>query len=213
MRMKTSEELARQHTASYSTHMLTPLFLGKLDHKVEVGSTSFLHRYTFTHPSAFLSLGQVQLILKDSVMETVHLMTPSWVGCPYFMLSQHVLLYLSLSLSSSLQTPWGQEGICISNALYSFKHKVQLSSVTHSCLASLSITNSWSLLKSMPIELVMPSNHLILCMPLLLPPSIFPSIRVFSNESALHIRQPKDWGFSFKISWSSRCRQILFDCT
>ena len=104
MRMKISEELARQHTASYSTHMLTPLFLGKLDHKVEVGSTSFLHRYTFTHPSAFLSLGQVQLILKDSVMETVHLMTPSWVGCPYFMLSQHVLLYLSLSLSSSLKS-------------------------------------------------------------------------------------------------------------
>ena len=57
--------------------------------------------------------------------------------------------------------------------------------------ASLSITNSWSLLKLLSIQLVMPSNHLILCHPLLLPPSIFPSIRVFSNESALHIRWPK----------------------
>ena len=66
--------------------------------------------------------------------------------------------------------------------------------------ASLSITNSWSLLKLMSIELVMPSNHLILCRPLLLPPSIFPSIRVFSNESVLHIRCPKYWSFSFSIS-------------
>ena len=69
--------------------------------------------------------------------------------------------------------------------------------------ASLSITNSWSLPKLMSIELVMPSNHLILCRPLLLLPSIFPSIRVFSNESALHIRWPKYWGFSFSISPSS----------
>ena len=62
--------------------------------------------------------------------------------------------------------------------------------------ASLSITNSCSLLKLMSIESVMPSNHLILCHPLLLLPSIFPSIRVFSNESALHIRWPKYWSFS-----------------
>ena len=66
--------------------------------------------------------------------------------------------------------------------------------------ASLCITNSWSLLKLMPIQLVMPSNHLILCRPLLLLPSIFPSIRVFSNESVLLIRWPKDWSFSFSIS-------------
>ena len=66
--------------------------------------------------------------------------------------------------------------------------------------ASLSITNSRSLLKFMFIELVMPSNHLILCRPLLLPPSIFPSIRVFSNESILHIRWPQYWSFSFSIS-------------
>ena len=65
---------------------------------------------------------------------------------------------------------------------------------------SLSITNSWSLLKLISIESVMPSNHLILCHLLLLLPSIFPSIRVFSNELALHIRWPKYWSFSFNIS-------------
>ena len=65
------------------------------------------------------------------------------------------------------------------------------------------ITNSWSLLKLMSIELVVPSNHLILCRPLLLLPSIFPSIRVFPNESALRIRWPKYWNFSFNISPSN----------
>ena len=69
--------------------------------------------------------------------------------------------------------------------------------------ASLSITNSQSLLKLMSIESVMPSNHLILCHPLLLPPSIFPSIRVFSNELALRIRWPKYWSVSFNISPSN----------
>ena len=69
--------------------------------------------------------------------------------------------------------------------------------------ASLSITSSWSLPKLMSVELVMPSNHLILCHPLLLPSSIFPSIRVFSNELVLHIRWPKDWSFSFHISPSN----------
>ena len=69
--------------------------------------------------------------------------------------------------------------------------------------ASQSITNSWSLLKLMSIELVMPSNHFILCHPLLLLPSIFPSIRIFSSESVLHIRWPKYWSFSFNISPSN----------
>ena len=69
--------------------------------------------------------------------------------------------------------------------------------------ASLSITNSQSIFKLMSIELVMPSNHLILCFPLLLPPSIFPSTRVFSNESVLHFRWPKYWSFSSNISPSS----------
>jgi len=75
--------------------------------------------------------------------------------------------------------------------------------------ASLSIANSWSLFKLMFIELVMLSNHLILCRPLFLPASIFPSIRVFSNESVLHIRWPKYWSFSFSISPSSEYSGLI----
>ena len=75
--------------------------------------------------------------------------------------------------------------------------------------ASLSITNSQSLLKFMSIELVMPSNHLILCCPLLLLPSIFPSIRVFSNKSIFHIRWPKYWSFSFNIRPSNECSGLI----
>ena len=70
-------------------------------------------------------------------------------------------------------------------------------------VGNLSITNSWSLLKLTSIELVIPSNHLILCHPVLLPPSIFPSIRVFSNESVLHIRWPIYCSFSFSVSPSN----------
>ena len=75
--------------------------------------------------------------------------------------------------------------------------------------ASLSITNSQSLLKLTSIESVMPSNHLILCRPLLLPPSIFPSIRVFSNGSVLHIRWLKYWSFSFNISPSNEHSELI----
>ena len=74
---------------------------------------------------------------------------------------------------------------------------------TAACQASLSIVNFWSLLKLMSFESVMPSNHLTLCCPLLLPPSIFPSIRVFLSESVLRIRWPKHWSFSFSISPSN----------
>ena len=75
--------------------------------------------------------------------------------------------------------------------------------------ASLSITNSWSLLKLLSIESVMPYNHLILCHPLLLLTSIFPSIRVFFSESVLHIRWPKYWSFSFSISPSSEYSGLI----
>ena len=74
---------------------------------------------------------------------------------------------------------------------------------TATCQASLSIMSSWGLLKVMSIEAVMPSNHLILCRPLSFPPSIFPCIRVFSNESVLHIKWPNYWSFSFSISPSN----------
>ena len=76
--------------------------------------------------------------------------------------------------------------------------------------ASLSFTNSWSLLKLTPIRSVMLSNHLTLCRPLLLPPSIFPSIRVFSNESSLHMRWPKYWRFSFSISPSNEYSGLIY---
>ena len=77
------------------------------------------------------------------------------------------------------------------------------------CQASLSIGNSRSLLKLMSIESVMPSNYLILCCPLLLPLSIFPSIRIFSNESVLLIRWPKYWSFSFSISPSNEYSELI----
>ena len=75
--------------------------------------------------------------------------------------------------------------------------------------ASLSITNSWSLPKLMSLESVMPPNHLIFCHPLLLLPSIFPNIRVFSNESGLHIRWPKYWSFSVSISPSNEHPELI----
>ena len=96
---------------------------------------------------------------------------------------------------------------------------ILISSVAQSCLfatpwtmarqASLSITNSWSLLQLMSIESVMPSNHLILCRPRLLLASTFPSIRVFSNDSDLRIRCPKYWSFSFSISPSNKYSGLI----
>ena len=136
----------------------------------------------------------------------------------------------SLYSCCSHYSPWGQTQLNKNNDTKSyliyfwglrhgdmsdpFSESVQFSSVAQSCLtlcnpmdgacqASMSITNSQSLLKLMSIELVMPSNHLILCCPLLLLPSIFPSIRVFSKESVLHIRWPKYWSLSFSISPSN----------
>ena len=81
---------------------------------------------------------------------------------------------------------------------------------TAACQASLSITNSQSLLKLMSFESVMPSSHLILCCPLLLSPSIFPSTRVFSSESVLYIRWPKYWNFSFSISPSNEYSGLIY---
>ena len=101
--------------------------------------------------------------------------------------------------------------ICLADILYGsvqFSRSV-VSPWTAAHQASLSITNSRSLLKLISIESVMPSNHLILCRPLLLPPSIFHSIRVFSNESALRIRWPKYWSFSFSISPSNEYSGLI----
>ena len=93
------------------------------------------------------------------------------------------------------------KSLVLISCIQSLSH-VWLSTIpwTAACQASLPITNTQSLLKLMSVELVMPSNHLILCCPLLLLPSFFPSIRIFSSESVLHIRWPKCWSFSFSIN-------------
>ena len=104
---------------------------------------------------------------------------------------------------------------CIDSALYcccseAVLYLTLVSPWTAARQASLSITNSRSLLKLMSMESLMPSNHLILCRPLLLLPSIFPSIRVFSNESALCIKWPKYWSFSFNFSPSNEYLGLIF---
>ena len=110
------------------------------------------------------------------------------------------------------EIPWTEEPGGIQSSSVQSLSRVWLfvTPWTAACQASLSITNSQSLLKLMSIELVMPSNHLILCHPLLLLSSIFPSIRVFSNESALYIRWPKYWSFSFNISPSNEHPGLIF---
>ena len=106
-----------------------------------------------------------------------------------------------------------KEDICVNVHIGSVKSlscvRLFATSWTAARQASLSITNSWSLLKLMSVESVMPSNHLILCCLLLLLPSIFPSIRVFSNESVLRIRWPNYWSFSFSISPSSEYSGLI----
>ena len=95
------------------------------------------------------------------------------------------------------------------SSVQSLSHVQLCDPLDFSIPASLSITNSQSLLKLMSIKSVMPSNHLILCHPLLLLPLIFPGIRVFSNESILHIRWPKYWSFIFSISPSSEYSGLI----
>ena len=104
----------------------------------------------------------------------------------------HPSIYLHLSSVQSLRHAW-----------------LFVTPWTAACQASLSFTNSWSLIKLLSIKLVMPSNHLILCHPLLLLPSIFPSTRVFFNESVLCIRWPKYWSFSFSIRASNEYSGLI----
>ena len=115
---------------------------------------------------------------------------------------------------------WGKPLNRVNNTIYHSIHAISLVQLlshdwlfvtpwAEACQASLSITNSWSLLKLMAIKLVMPSNHLILCHPLLLLTSIFPSIRVFSNESVFHIRWPTYCSFSFNTSPSNEYSGLI----
>ena len=116
---------------------------------------------------------------------TLHLTDSAWQPLIYYLLHQFSSVQ-SLSRVQLFATPW-----------------------TAACQTSLSITSSWSLPKPMSIELVMPSNHFFLCHPLLLLPSIFPSTRVFSNESTLRIRWPKYWSFSFNINLSNEHPRLI----
>ena len=115
-----------------------------------------------------------------------------------------------LSIGFSRQEYWS--GLPFPSVQFSRSSHVQLSATPQTAAhqASLSTTKSWSLLKLMSIESVNPSNHLILCHPFLLLPSIFPSIRVFSNESVLHIKWPNYWSFSFSISPSDEYSGLMF---
>ena len=130
--------------------------------------------------------------------------------CHYFhCISLMIHKFLKYFISVSLQS--NSSPIIVVVAVQSLS-SVQLFATpwTAACQAFLSGTNSWSFLKLMSIDLVMPSNHLILCRPLLLLPSIFPSIRVIPNESALRIRWPKNWNFSFSISSSNEYSGFQF---
>ena len=115
--------------------------------------------------------------------------------------------YLGHTLSGNLKTLSSAQRVCVSRSVQSVQSLSRVWLFATPWIparqAFLSITNSWSLLKLTSIELVMPSSHLILCRPLLLLPPVPPSIRVFSNESALRMRWPKYWSFSFSISSSN----------
>ena len=156
----------------------------------------------------------IQSILKhinyNSTLHTTLLPNNKWINDNKFPLWRHNLK-VSKNKSCTCFTNHFSGDMCICH------QSVQFSSVAQSCptlwphgLKHLVITNSWSLLKFMSIEFVMPSNHLILGHPLLLPPSLFPSIRVFSSESVLCIKWPKYWSFSFSISPSNEYSGLIY---
>ena len=136
--------------------------------------------------------------------------------CSFLNMSSIIIDFIKFRFNSQIYI-FMCEVFCLRSKLITLFGSVQLLSRvspfvtpwTTAHQASLSITNSWSLLKLMSMASVMPSNHLILCRPLLLLPSIFPTIRVFSSESVLHIRWPKYWSFSFSISRSSEYSGLI----
>ena len=144
----------------------------------------------------------VQITLKKCISQASHVHLPK-----IYLTENALVLKISFLITYS---PFIKENILFFSSVQSLS-SVQLFMIpwTAALQASLSITNSQSLLKLRPIESVMPSNHLILCRPLLLLPSIIPSIRVFSNESALRIRWPKYWSFSFSISPSNEYSGLI----
>ena len=168
----------------------------------------------FTHMLSFWKMIKIKLCLSLIMLSYLPVqddLTPNALLMPYEELAYitHLSLKVFVVLMQVLQDLY-----CF---LFQFSSVQLLSRVqlfaapwTAARQASLSITNPQSLLKFMSIELVMPSNHLILCCPLLLLPLIFSNIRVFSKESVLHIRQPKYWSFSFNISPSNEYLGLTF---
>ena len=146
---------------------------------------------TELHSSTWISLDNI-LLLTASVTYDCTGWAPHKEGIHRILGITDLVLISSVSSVQSLSRVW------LFVTIWTTAHQ-----------ASLSITNSQSLLKLMSVELVIPSNHLILCRPLLLLPSIFASIRVFSNESAVHIRWPKYWSFSFSISPSNEYSGLI----
>ena len=143
-------------------------------------------------PDCYYTVGSLHLISQKPFIEINASLNKIYLSRDYIGCEKK---WKSLSFVQIFATPWTTPSI------QSLSH-VQLFATlwTAECQVSLSFTKSWRLLRLMSIELVIPSNHLILCCPLLLLPSIFPSNRVFANESVLCIRWPKDWSFSFNIS-------------
>ena len=156
------------------------------DHLHKICSAQFTMSLSYTFRDYNLSQGLEIVVLPRNkiALKTSQLAKLVWLSD-----KNKQLLFWSVSfLVSYLSSVWLLSRVWLFAAPWTAAHQT-----------SLSITNSQSLLKLISIESVMPSNHLILCRSLLLPPSIFPSIRVFSSESVLHIRWPKYWSFSFSV--------------
>ena len=173
----TLKSLLQHHSSKASILRCSAFFTVQLSHPyMTTGKTIALTRRTFVDKVMSLCLNTLSRLIITFLPRSKCLLI-SWLQSPSAVIFSSVQ---SLSHVQLFATPW-----------------------TAACQASLSITNSWSLLKLISIDSVMPSNHLILCHPLLLLPSIFPTIRVFSNESVLCIRCPKYWSLSFSISPSN----------
>ena len=157
-----------------------------------------------SHTNTYFTIQCVCMLVPESCLTLCNPMDCSLLGSSvHVILQARILEWVTISFSTSPNLGIKLGSPALRTDFFIIWATIQFSSVMcdpMDCQAPLSITNSQSLLKLTFIVSVMPSNHLILRCPLLLPPSIFPSIRVFSNESVLHIRCPKCWSFSFNIS-------------
>ena len=177
-----------------------------------------LHNVLYVNVSAYTSFWNGAVGYFVTVQSSTHLCWLSVCLTPPCTPSGVVEVIAAIAAWSSVSIEADGKRLCCSvfDSALQFSSVQSLSRVwlfptpwTAARQASLSITNCWSLLKLMSIESVMPSNHLILCHPLLFLPSIFPSIRVFSNESLLRIRWPKYWSFSFSMSPSTEYSGLI----